>query len=854
MDRSMENPGETERCFELAPRAPNEALYEWDLSTGAAWLSKAHQGLFGYAAEQVGYRSWQEKIHPEDRGGITTSLQAVLEGSGESWTGEYRVRRADESYAHVVDRAWVVRAPNGRPARVIGAVMDLALQAQAGEALRVRARQLEAIRTVTEEITRELDLSSTLDLIHRRALELVGAEAGTIYLWDEAAELLTPAIWHGHGGWLGEARLKLGEGVAGVVAERREGLIVNDYRHSPHAHPFILEHSQVTAVLGEPLLYHERLLGVITLAYEDPRRVFTAQDRQLLALFATPAAIAIANARLYTATAQRLREMSALYDMSRATTSTLDLDAQLEALLQRLIQAGAHRAMVSLLEAGGGGRHHLRLAYDASRADPWLRNLDLSPDAYPEIQEVVRTRQPLRIPDVHSAPLLHAFRDRLEAIGLRSLAILPLLVRDEAIGAISLGYVGQSRMISEADLRFYQSLADLAATAIANARLFAQVARAKADWENTFNSLSELVAVIDTDRRLRRVNQALADRLGMAPEALVGQHCYTALHGTDSPWPPCPHAETLATGGPATKEVEDPHLGGIFHVTTSPLHDAEGRALGAVHIARDITEMRRLEGEARQRQRFEDLSRAKSAFIASMSHELRSPLNAILGFADLLLQQGADSLSEKQARHLGHIRKAGQHLLQLISDILDLAKVEAGKIELRLEALPVSATLEDILAIARGQANKKAQSLRMEIAPDLPLLWADPVRFKQICFNLLSNAVKFTPEHGTVTLTAGRAPTNPALLEIRVTDTGAGIRAGDLPRLFTEFTQLDTTHDQHREGTGLGLALTKQLVELHGGRIWAESEGEGRGSAFTFILPLAGPTIDLAKSQESGSV
>ena len=228
---------------------------------------------------------------PGGQGELTASLQAALAGTGQSWTREYRFRRADESYARVLDRAWVVRGDTGNPVRVIGAMVDLSGRKQAEDALRVRAHQLDAIRTVTEEITRELDSTTILDLIHQRAVALVGAEGEAIYLWEEAAECLAPAIWHGHGDWLGAARLKRGDGLAGVVAERREGLIVNDYRHSPHAHPFILEHSQVSAVLGEPLLYQGRLLGVITLVHEDPRRVFTEQDRELLALFASPAAI-----------------------------------------------------------------------------------------------------------------------------------------------------------------------------------------------------------------------------------------------------------------------------------------------------------------------------------------------------------------------------------------------------------------------------------------------------------------------------------------------------------------------------------------------------------------------------------
>ncbi len=268
---------------------------------------------------------------------------------------------------------------------------------------------------------------------------------------------------------------------------------------------------------------------------------------------------------------------------------------------------------------------------------------------------------------------------------------------------------------------------------------------------------------------------------------------------------------------------------------------------------------------ARANQELVAASRHKSEFLANMSHELRTPLNGILGFAQILQEQAGPVLSDKQRRYLGHIYGSGQHLLTLINDILDLAKVEAGKIALQPEPLPVAQTLEDLLVIARGLASEKGQVLTAAIAPDLPPLTADPVRVKQILFNLLSNAVKFTPEQGTITLTAralAEAPgrgdaetagdtrdTSPQLpgtpaprqfLELAVTDTGVGIKAGDLPKLFHEFTQLETTRTQAHEGTGLGLALTKRLVELHGGRIWAASPGEGQGSTFTVVLPLGG--------------
>ena len=255
----------------------------------------------------------------------------------------------------------------------------------------------------------------------------------------------------------------------------------------------------------------------------------------------------------------------------------------------------------------------------------------------------------------------------------------------------------------------------------------------------------------------------------------------------------------------------------------------------------------------------EAASWAKSEFLANMSHELRTPLNSIIGFSEVLQTQAHGPLTEKQARYLGHIHQSGKDLLDRISNVLDLVAEQTGKLILRPEPLAVAQTLEEVLVSLRGLAHKKGQSIETRVEPDLPSLRADPVRFKQILFNLLSNAVKFTPEQATITLvarslgdqealdpavlSASQLPSLPAgeWLELHVTDTGLGSGAEDLPRLFQEFVQLDASMSKRHEGTGLGLALTKKLVELHGGRIWAASEGEGRGATFTVVLPFGGP-------------
>jgi signal transduction histidine kinase len=257
-----------------------------------------------------------------------------------------------------------------------------------------------------------------------------------------------------------------------------------------------------------------------------------------------------------------------------------------------------------------------------------------------------------------------------------------------------------------------------------------------------------------------------------------------------------------------------------------------------------------------------DVSRHKSEFLANMSHELRTPLNSILGFSELLAQQTYGPLTEKQARYVDNIHTSGHHLLALINDLLDLSKVEAGKLELHPQSFHLREALEAALHAIRLQAEAKRQLLHLQVADDLSAITADPIRVRQALYNLLSNAVKFTPAGGFITVTAkmvsssefGVSSSQPEtrnpkpetasaseFVEIAVADTGIGIKPEDLSKLFRPFTQLEYTLTKQTQGTGLGLALTKRLVELHRGTIWAESAGEGRGSTFTIWLPLRSP-------------
>jgi len=233
----------------------------------------------------------------------------------------------------------------------------------------------------------------------------------------------------------------------------------------------------------------------------------------------------------------------------------------------------------------------------------------------------------------------------------------------------------------------------------------------------------------------------------------------------------------------------------------------------------------------------EQASRAKSEFLANMSHELRTPLNAIIGFSEILQDKHFGNLNERQEEYVRDILESGKHLLSLINDILDLSKVEARKMELELSQVDIKDLLESSLIMVKEKVFKHGIRLDLHIPQELEDLeiTADERKLKQIMFNLLSNAVKFTPDGGAITVDARKEGEE---LIISVSDTGIGIAPEDQKKIFDEFYQVKSSMFDKTPGTGLGLSLAKRLVEMHGGRIWVESKGIGKGSRFSFVLPM----------------
>jgi PAS domain S-box-containing protein len=320
-------------------------------------------------------------------------------------------------------------------------------------------------------------------------------------------------------------------------------------------------------------------------------------------------------------------------------------------------------------------------------------------------------------------------------------------------------------------------------------------------------------------------------------------------------------SEGKVTNYELTARARDGKLTVVSYNATT-FHDRDRRLQGVFAAARDMTELKRIEQALQQKNaELEDASRMKSEFLANMSHELRTPLNAIIGFSEVLGDGLLGEMTDQQRKFIGDIFSSGKHLLSLINDILDLSKVEAGKMLLDLEPVQVSSLFANSLAIIKGQAAARHIRLDMEVAEDLGSIRADTRKVKQIVYNLLSNAVKFSREGGQVTLravsvpraevgqlSASRKGRSTALgdndfaefLKISVTDSGIGISPDGMEALFKPFSQVDSGLARKFEGTGLGLAMVKLLAELHSGSVAVES-AVGEGSCFTVWLPLRAP-------------
>jgi PAS domain S-box-containing protein len=361
----------------------------------------------------------------------------------------------------------------------------------------------------------------------------------------------------------------------------------------------------------------------------------------------------------------------------------------------------------------------------------------------------------------------------------------------------------------------------------------AEVRRAASFWQTTFDSISDGVALLDPDFRILRCNRAFARLVGRAPDEAPGLRAEDLLPGLD---------RTVLAPGSGTVDVRRERR--WLEVSCDPVTGAEERLEGAVLIVTDVTARREaetdrarlLESERAARHEAEKANRLKDEFLATLSHELRTPLNAIVGWATILRTKPGDL--DLAQRAVSVIERNARSQKQLIEDILDVSRVVTGKLRLVLGPVDVCGVIDGALESVRPSAQAKQIALEVACPPGLGTVEGDADRVHQVLWNLLSNAVKFTPAGGRVTVRGRR---DEGYIELEVADTGAGIAEEFLPHMFERFRQADSSSTRRHGGLGLGLAIVRHLVELHGGTVHAASPGPGQGSTFTVRLPILAP-------------
>jgi len=502
----------------------------------------------------------------------------------------------------------------------------------------------------------------------------------------------------------------------------------------------------------------------------------------------------------------------------------------------------------------------------------------------------ILTRSVVHVPDIEEPSTVEHVRESGRLLGFRSVITVPMLREGEPVGAILVARREAGRF-SDPEVELLKTFADQAVIAAENVRLFTEleartialtrsveqltalgeVGRAVSSTLDLETVLTTIVsravqlsgldggvvheydegaeefvqrAQAGTGGTLAAVRRATRIRKG---EGVIGQTAITLepFQVSDITMPGAyvgPHRENLIESGIrallAVPMVREGRLIGCLGVTRNrpgefPPETIELLRTFATQSALAIQNARLFHEIADKSRQLEAASRHKSEFLANMSHELRTPLNAVIGFSEVLLQRMFGELNDKQDEYLKDIYASGQHLLSLINDILDLSKIEAGRMELAPAPFHLPGALENAVTLVRERAGRHGIALQLDVDPGLGELVGDERKVKQVLLNLLSNAVKFTPEGGRIIL---KADQKDGTVEVSIADTGIGIAPEDQAAIFEEFRQVGSD-ERKREGTGLGLTLAKKFVELHGGRIWVKSE-PGTGSTFTFTLPV----------------
>ncbi|MBN1564683.1 MAG: GAF domain-containing protein [Anaerolineae bacterium] len=639
-------------------------------------------------------------------------------------------------------------------------------------------------------------------------------------------------------------------------------------------------HMQACTVI--PLQISDRTLGGILIGLEMAG-MYSESDIRILEALADQAAITLENTRLYQQAQRRARQLSTSAEISRAVTSILRVEELLIQVVNLIRDSFEYdHAQIFLIDDHAQRAKLVASTGEAGR-ELLAKEHSLPVGSKSVIGQVTATGEPQIALDTADARVVHQPNPLLPHT--RSEMALPLIARGQILGALDV-QSNRSAAFTDEDAQMLASLADMVATAIDNARLFEISEQRAEEMAFLFNvttaataspDLNEsLVQAVRTLRRTMKVsnasiylpdetNQSMFRGAGVgttdgsdeAPSLvdidrgllgwIVRHHEAVIISNVNEDPRELPiQAETLsvmavpltAGGSLAGVLVVESEQANAFRENNLRLLQTLSGSLAAI-----IQNSRLLREVQAANERLLEVDQLKTNFLAAMSHELRTPLNSIIGFSRVILKGIDGPLTDMQEQDLATIHDSGKHLLGLVNDILDQAKIEAGKMELAFGTFKLDEVIKGVMSSAVGLTRDKPIRLHTEVANDLPQVYGDEFRTRQVLLNLVSNASKFTPE-GSITLSAFPImEDDEVFVQVSVSDTGIGIAEKDMPLLFEAFQQVDNSLTRSVGGTGMGLPLAKSLTELQRGRIWVESE-PGVGSTFSVTIPVNPPSVE----------
>jgi PAS domain S-box-containing protein len=528
----------------------------------------------------------------------------------------------------------------------------------------------------------------------------------------------------------------------------------------------------------------------------------------------------------------RSRDLAALLSIAEVATQSLDIEKILHDTLDKSLELlGFEVGFIRTLDREN--RNMLVRVARGLRSPEFLTGIAPIGTERRNVSRIVfETKEPYICIDIRKNPI---YKNRsMEREGVISTAAAPVMSKNRVLGIMVVGSRRLHRFRGR-EIKLLMAFGSQLGAALENAELYQDVTKSKAYIENLVENAADLIITTDLDDRILTWNRGAEVLFGYNKDEVIGKHLSILLPPERFHELAEMRAKVQISGALRDIEVRSKRKDGVMiylSLSVSPIRDVEGKIVGFLRVAKDITEKKRYE------RRLKELDKMKSDFVSNVSHELRTPLTAIKGSVDNMLDGLTGSLNEKQVRYLARIKSNTDRLSRLINDLLDLSRIESGRVEVRPTTVPLAALAEEVAEHLKALAAEKLIQIEVPSPDPSVTVWADRDKVTQVLMNLIGNAVKFTPQEGKVTV--GIEKNGDEYVRISVADTGPGILPEETNKIFVKFYQVANIDKQRPKGSGMGLAISKALVEMHGGKIWVESE-IGRGSIFYFTLPAQQP-------------